>query len=98
MITRGKEYTSTGEDAQKRNIRKRRVCYVTASMPTPEQKKLIDRIERGVVDDDWDGDPYSLMRLAEYRGVDMFEEEERPNGRWFRVPSIDLSLMQMGAL
>lgn len=100
MITRGKEYKATGEDAQARNIRKRRVCYVTAGVPTPEQKKQIGRIEKGVVDGDWNGDPYHTMRNAEFMGIDFYEEELRDDGKWHRAedPDVDISLMQAGAL
>lgn len=100
MITRGKEYKARGEDAQARNIRKRRVCYVTAGVPTLEQKKQIERIEKGVVDGEWDGDPNHTMRNAEYMGIDFYEEEIRADGKWHRVddPDVAISLMQTGAL
>ncbi len=100
MITRGKPYEARGEDAKERNIHKQRVCYITSGVPTPEQKKLIEKIERGVVDGDWDGNPYSLMRTAEFRGIDFYEEELRGDGKWYRVeyPDDEISLMQAGAL
>lgn len=100
MITRGKEYKARGEDAQARHIRKRRVCYVTAGVPTPEQKKQIEHIEKGVVDGEWDGDPNNIMHLAEIMGVQFYEEEIRADGKWHRVedPDVDISLMQAGAL
>jgi hypothetical protein len=100
MITRGKESTPMGEDAQKRNIRKRRVSYVTTGTPTIEQKNLIEKIERGVVEGKWDGDPYTTMRNAEHQGIDFFEEEQRADGRWYLMPTDDanMALMQTGAL
>lgn len=100
MITRGKPYEARGEDAKERNIHKRRVCYITAGVPTPEQKKQIERIEKVVVDGEWNGDPYRVMRNAEYMGIDFYEEELRGDGKWHRVgdPDVDISLMQTGAL
>ena len=100
MITRGKEYKATGDDAKKRGIQTRRVIYVTAGAPTPEQKKQIERIEKGVVDGEWNGDPYHTMRNAEFMGIDFYEEELRADGKWHRVgdPDVDISLMQTGAL
>ena len=100
MITRGKEYTPTGDDAKERNIRKRRVCYVTTGTPTIEQKNLIEKIERIVVEGESNSNPYHIMRTAEYKGIDFFEEEQRADGRWYRMPTDDanMALMQTGAL
>ena len=100
MITRGKEYKARGDDAKQRNIQTRRVNYVTAAAPTPEQKKLIEKIERGVIDGKWDGDPYHTMRNAEYMGIDFYEEEKRADGKWYLVNTGDeqMALMQTGAL
>ena len=100
MITIGEPYPARGEDAEVRNIRRRRVCYVTAGVPSPEQKKQIERIEKGVVDGDWNGDPYNTMRNAEYMGIDFYEEELLDDGKWHRVVDrdVDISLMQTGAL
>ncbi|MBO6031685.1 MAG: hypothetical protein J6Q22_09450 [Prevotella sp.] len=74
--------------------------YVTAGVPTPEQKKQIKRIEKGVVDGEWNGDPYHTMRNAEYMGIDFYEEEQRTDGKWERVQTDDanIALMQTGAL
>lgn len=100
MITRGKEYKARGDDAKERNIHKRRVCYITAGVPTPEQKDVIDKMERIVSDGKVNGDPYRVMRNAEYMGIDFYEEELRGDGKWHRVedPDVDISLMQTGAL
>ena len=100
MITRGKPYEARGEDAKERNIHKRRVCYITSGVPTPEQKKQIELIEKGVVDGEWNGDPNHMMRNAEYMGIDFYEEEIRADGKWHRVddPDVAISLMQAGAL
>ena len=100
MITRGKEYKASGEDAQARNIRKRRVSYVTAGVPTTEQKKQIERFEKGVVDGEWNGDPYNTMRNAEYMGIDFYEEEKRADSKWYLVNTGDeqMALMQTGAI
>ena len=63
-------------------------------------KKQIERIEKGVVDGDWNGDPYNTMRNAEYMGIDFYEEELLDDGKWHRVVDrdVDISLMQTGAL
>lgn len=100
MITTGREYKPEGDDAKERNIRKRRVCYLTAGEPTPEQKGLIDKIERGVVDGKWNSpNPYHVMRCAEIKGIDFYEEELRKDGKWHRVPIDDAekAIMQTGA-
>ena len=100
MITRGKEYKARGDDAKQRGIQTRRVNYVTTGVPTPEQKKLIEKIERGVVDGKWDADPYHTMRNAECLGIDFYEEEKRADGKWYLVNTGDeqMALMQTGAL
>ena len=100
MITRGKEYKARGEDAKERNIRKRRVNYVTAGVPSPEQKVVIDEIECIVSEGKANGDPYRIMRNAEFIGIDFFEEELRADGKWYRMPNYDaeMTLMQTGAL
>lgn len=100
MITRGMEYKARGEDAQARNIHKRRVCYITAGAPTPKQKKQIERVEKVVVDGEWNGDPNHTMRNAELMGIDFYEEELRGDGKWHRVedPDVAISLMQTGSL
>ena len=89
MITIGNPYPARGEDAKARNIRKRRVCYVTAGVPTPEQKKQIERVEKVVVDGLWGGDPYRTMMNAEYMGISLYEEEFRKDGKWHRIPDFD---------
>lgn len=100
MMTRGKPYEARGEDAKERNIHKRRVCYITAGVPTPEQKDVIDKMERIVFDGEVNGDPYRVMRNAEFIGIDFFEEELRADGKWYRMPNYDadMTLMQTGAL
>lgn len=100
MMTRGKPYEAMGEDAKERNIHKRRVCYITAGEPTPEQKGVIDKMERMVSGVKFYGDPYRIMRNAELIGIDFFEEELRADGKWYRMPNYDadMTLMQTGAL
>ena len=100
MMTRGKPYEARGEDAKERNIHKRRVCYITAGVPTPEQKDVIEKMERIVSEGEVNGDPYRVMRNAEFIGIDFFEEELRADGKWYRMPNYDadMTLMQTGAL
>lgn len=100
MITRGNPYEARGDDARDRDIHKRRVCYITAGLPTPEQKVVIDKIERIVSDGKANGDPYRIMREAEIIGIDFFEEELGADGKWYRMPDNDagMTLMQTGAL
>ena len=99
-MTRGKPYEARGEDAKERNIHKRRVCYITAGVPTPEQKDVIEKMERIVSEGEVNGDPYRIMRNAELIGIDFFEEELRADGKWYRMPNYDadMTLMQTGAL
>ncbi len=100
MIITGKPYQATGDDAKERNIQKRRAMYSTVGNPTPEQKKIIDGLENGLVNGEWRGEPYHMMRNAEYAGIDIWEEEIRADGKWHRVddPDVPLTLMQTGAL
>ena len=100
MITRGNPYEARGDDAKERDIHKRRVCYITAGVPTPEQKVVIDKMERIVSDGKTNGDPYRIMRNAETIGIDFFEEELRTDGKWYWMPNhdADMTLMQTGSL
>ena len=100
MTTTGKPYDARGEYVKVRNIRKHRVIYITSGVPTPEQKMIIEKIERIVSGEELAGDPYFHFRNAEYMGIDFYEEELRGDGKWHRVedPDVDISLMQAGAL
>lgn len=100
MIIKGSPYKAEGEDAQARNIRKRRAVYSTTGTATPEQRKLIDKMEKGLTTGDWSGDPNHMMRNVEYAGIEFWEEELRADGKWHRVddPDVPISLMQAGAL
>ena len=100
MITRGNPYEARGDDAKERDIHKRRVCYITAGLPNPEQKVVIEKMERIVSDGKVNGDPYRIMRNAETIGIDFFEEELRADGKWYWMPNYDadMTLMQTGAL
>ena len=97
---RGGEYKATGEDSKKRNIRKRRAVYRLSGTPTPEQKKAIDRLEKGLVHDVWDINPYSLMREVEALGIELGEEELREDGRWWPMesPDVRMTTMETGSL
>lgn len=100
---KGKKYeVETRDNGNRRVIQTRRAVYRVAGEPTPEQRKAISRIERGVSDGDW-GDtanPYHLMRTAEYMGVELAEEVKGTDGRWRPLPTDDarMELMQTGAL
>lgn len=98
MITTGKPYDARGELAKARNIRKHRVIYITSGVPTPEQKRMIEKIERIVSGEEWEGDPYFHFRNAEYMGIDFYEEEQRTDGKWERVPTADEEVMREGAV
>lgn len=101
MIRIGKEYGATGEDAHQRGIERRRAVYnVCRTQPTPEQQKIIERLEKGF-HGDWEGrDPYHMMRNAQYMGIELSEEELGPDGLWRPVPTEDASLTlgQKGAI
>lgn len=100
LTTRGNPYKARGDDAKERDIHKRRGCYITAGLPTPEQKVVIDKMERIVSGGKVNGDPYRIMRNAEIIGIDFFEEELRADGKWYRMPDddADMTSMQTGAL
>lgn len=98
MTIKGKEYEVMVDG----KVSRRRVLYKVASTaPTPEQKKAIDHIERGV-HGDWGAtsDPYHVMRNCEYLGVEFVDMELRPDGKWYPLEDQDvgISLMQEGAL
>ena len=100
MIVKGSPYKAKGEYAKERNIRKHRVIYITSGILTPEQKRMIEKIECIVSGEELAGDPYFHFRNAEYMGIDFYEEELRADGKWHRVQDQDaaISLMQTGAL
>lgn len=101
MTIVGKEYDATGTDAQKRGVERRRAVYsICGTFLTPEQKRLIERLEMGF-HGDWGGrDPYNMMRNAQYMGIELSEEELGSDGKWHVVgdPDILISLGQNGAL
>lgn len=100
MITVGNPYPARGEDAKERNIRKRRAVYSTTGTATSKQRRIIDKIEKGLTNGDWSGDPNHTMYNAECAGIEFWEEELRADGKWHRVEDLDtaISLMQTGAL
>ena len=101
MTIKGKPYEATGELSERRGVKKRRAVYSVAGCPTPEQQRAIDAVERGVVEDDWGGyNPYSVMRQAEYLGVELQEEELTPDGLWrpMEDPDAKMTMMQTGAI
>ena len=98
---RGAEYKATGTDSKKRNIHKRRAVYRLSGSPTREQEMAIARLEKGI-HDDWRNcsNPYSVMRGVEALGIELSEEEQREDGKWYPIddPDIRLSMMETGAL
>ena len=101
MIKIGSEYQATGDDAEARGIKMRRAVYDIRSMsPTPEQRMLIERLEKGF-HGDWQGrDPYDMMRQAQYMGIELSEEELCEDGVWRPVVIDDTrkTLMMEGTL
>lgn len=102
MIQRGTEYVAKGEDAQQRGVERRRAVYnICGTFVTPEQKMLIERLEKGF-HGDWEGrDPYNEIRQAFVRGIEIYEEELSPDGQWQPlVHTLDtrMTLGQEGAL
>jgi len=98
MTIKGKEYEVVVDG----KVSRRRTLYKVASTaPTPEQKKAIDHMERGV-HGDWgaSADPYHVMRNCEYLGVEFEELELHSDGKWYPLlnPDVSISLMQEGAL
>ncbi len=104
MTKYGKPYEADYTPENGKTIRmKRRAVYRTSGAPTPEQQAAIDKVEEIVQmsaeGQRASGDPYRIMRNAEYLGVEL-EEESLLNGQWGRMPDDDalISTMQKGAL
>ena len=104
MTKYGKPYEADYTPENGKTIRmKRRAVYRTSGEPTPEQKAAIDKVEEIVQmsaeGQRINGDPYRIMRNAEYLGVEL-EEEFLVDGKWSLVPNDDvlISTMQKGAL
>lgn len=104
MTTYGKLYGAdyTSEDGKTIHTT-RRAVYRTSGEPTPEQKLAIDKVEeivhKSAEGQRVNGDPYRVMRNAEYLGVEL-GEEFLVDGKWAVVPNPDvlISTMQTGAL
>ena len=81
----------------------RRAVYRTSGEPTPEQKLAIEKVEeivhKSAEGQRINGDPYQIMRNAEYLGVEL-GEEFLVGGKWSPVPNPDVPIttMQAGAL
>lgn len=97
MQKRGKPYIVKVEGIEQ----KRRAVYTLSDTPSPEQVKMIEKMEYGL-QHDWEnvGDAYHFMRQVEYKGIDVDEERQGADGKWYKVVSedADLTLMQKGAL
>lgn len=89
-------YTPSGE---KTIHTTRRAVYRTSGQITPEQSAAIERVEKVVHADKINGDPYRVMRNAEYLGIEI-TEEYLVGGKWSQLPPNDaeLTLMQKGAM
>ena len=101
MRTSGKPYKATGEESKIRNVKQRRAVYRTSAEPSIEQKSMIKKLEQLFHEEyEGDGDPYQMMRYAEYIGIALSEEELRADGKWYPIVTEDaeLSLMHRGAL
>ena len=104
MTKYGKPYEADYTPENGKTIRMtRRAVYRTSGEPTPEQKAAIDKVEEIVQmsaeGQRINGDPYRVMRHAEYLGVEI-AEEFLFDGKWGQVPNDDvlISTMQKGAL
>lgn len=101
MRTSGKPYKAAGEDSKIRNVKQRRAVYKTSAAPTIEQKRMMEKLEQLFHGEyKGSGDPYQMLRKAEYIGIELSEEELRADGKWYPIVTEDaeLSLMHRGAL
>ena len=86
MTIVGKEYAASGTDAKARGIAKHRAVYgVCGETPTPNQRRLIEKLERGFHGDWACPNPYHLMWVAESAGIELDEEELCPDGEWRKI-------------
>ena len=100
MTTYGKQYEADYTPDKGKTVRMtRRAVYRTSGEPTPEQKIAIEKVEEIIHKDHVNGDPYRVMRHAEYLGVEL-SEEYLADGKWHAMPDPDIPIttMQAGAL
>ena len=104
MTKHGKPYEANYTPDNGKTIRMtRRAVYRTSGEPTPEQKEAIEKVEdvvhKSAEGQRINGDPYRIMRNAEYLGVEL-GEEFLVDGEWSPVPNPDVPIttMQTGAL
>lgn len=100
MTKHGEKYEAPyNPDGGKTIHTTRRAVYRTSGELTPEQSTAIERVEKVIHADKINGDPYRVMRNAEYLGIEI-TEEYLVGGKWFPFPPDDaeLTLMQKGAL
>lgn len=74
----------------------RRAVYRTTGEPTPEQAAAIEKVEEIIHKDKINGDPYRVMRHAEYLGVEI-SEEWLVDGKWMPFPDADIAITNMTA-
>lgn len=104
MTTYGKQYEADYTPDNGKTVRMtRRAVYRTSGEPTPEQKIAIEKVEemvhKSAEGQRINGDPYQVMRHAEYLGVEL-SEEYLADGKWHAMPDPDIPIttMQAGAL
>lgn len=101
MTRYGEKYEAPyNPDGRRDAILTRRAVYKMAGDPTPEQSAAIDRVEEIIHKERINGDPYRVMRKAEYLGIEL-GEEYLVDGRWCPFPpnnDAELTLMQKGSL
>lgn len=97
MTTHGKPYEANYTADNGKTIRTtRRAVYRTIGEPTIEQKAAIEKVEEIIHKDKINGDPYRVMRHAEYLGVEI-SEEWLVDGKWMFGPNPDVALTNMTA-
>ena len=100
MTKYGEKYEAPYNPSGEKTIHTtRRAVYRTTGEPTIEQKAAIESVEKVIHADKINGDPYRVMRNAEYLGIEL-TEEYLVGSKWFPFPPNDaeLTLMQKGAL
>lgn len=97
MTKYGKKYEADYTTDDGKVIRTtRRAVYRTIGEPTIEQDAAIKRVENIIHNDKISGDPYRVMRHAEYLGVEL-SEEWLVGGKWMPVPNPDVAIANMMA-
>ena len=101
MTKHGKPYEADYTPDNGKTIHmKRRAVYRTSGELTPEQKLAIEKVEeivhKSAEGQRINGDPYNVMRHAEYLGVEI-SEEYLVDGKWQISPNPDVAITNMTA-